>query len=80
MTTTTLARVYPQEKTLEERYLSKSEVSARHRLIHIELMELADKALRGRIKPPLTDGEVLFVCRRIEIFLIARGFSVNMTL
>lgn len=80
LTTDTLARVYPQEKTLGEKYLSKPEILGRHRLVHIELMEIADNALRGRIKPPLTNGEVLFVCRRIELFLIARGFSVKMTI
>ncbi len=76
LTTKTLNRLYPPERVLEEKSLPEMERLNRNHLLHIELLEMAGKALRGRFDQPLTEGEVVFVCRRLETFLMAHGFEV----
>lgn len=80
LTTEVLAQVYPSEKQQEEKSLSPSEIKSRHDQVCYDLLVKAGSILAEELGSPEIKGrEAIFVCRRVEQFLLARGFSVKIT-
>jgi len=77
LTTELLGRVYSNEKVQEEKRLSPSEVHSRHRIVRVDLTNMAGHDVIELLKRSLTQEELTLLCRRVDQFMIARGFSIN---
>lgn len=77
LTTETLHKVYPQSKALEEMLLAADEITARHKMVFIDLFESMGSLIEFETGEKLSGDVLMIVKSRVENFLIHRGFHLK---
>jgi hypothetical protein len=77
LTTEKLGQVYPFQQLTREKHAQDPQILERHRKAQIDFLHLVGSLVEKEIKAALQGEELVYVCRRVDQFLIARGFSIT---